>query len=128
MSEKSIADRMFLKTAKSMLILNGKAHPGLVAQMPQRLLKSEEDDAPVDAVLLLAMNRKDLEQTFAQATRRLGDKGSLWVGYLKPTASKATDLTRDAVSDYAKDNGITTVATISIDGDWSALRMKRIAI
>jgi hypothetical protein len=135
MSEKSMSDRMFLKTAKSMLILNGKVHPGLVAQMPPQLLKGAQngdgdagDDAPVDAVLLLAMNRKELEQSFAQAKRRLGDKGSLWVAYLKPTASKATDLTRDDVSAYAKEQGITTVAAISIDGDWSALRMKRIEI
>jgi hypothetical protein len=128
MSEKSIADRMFLRTAKSMLILNGKVHPGLVAQMPPGLVKDDADDTPVDAVMLLAMNRKDLEQFFAPATARLGDKGSLWVAYLKPTASKATDLTRDDVSDYAKENGITTVAAISIDGDWSALRMKRIAV
>jgi hypothetical protein len=128
MSEKSIADRMFLRTAKSMLILNGNVHPGLVAQMPSQLIQSEHEESPVDAVLLLAPNRKDLEQYFPLATRRLGEKGSLWVAYLKQTASKATDLDRDAVSAYASANGITTVAIISIDGDWSAVRMKRIEI
>ena len=128
MSEKTIADKMFLRTAKSMLILNGNVHPGMVAQMPANIQKPENDDTPVDAVLLFAMNRKELEQTFPIATRRLGEKGSLWVAYLKQTASKATDINRDSISAYAKENGITTVAMISIDGDWSALRMKRIEV
>ena len=126
MSEKTIADKMFLKTAKSMLILNGNVHPGMVSQMPQQLLKNEQDKN--DVVLLFAMNRKELEQYFPTAKERLGDKGSLWVAYLKQTASKATDIHRDSIADYAKENGITTVAIISIDGDWSALRMKRIDI
>jgi uncharacterized protein YgbK (DUF1537 family) len=126
MSEKTIADKMFLRTAKSMLILNGSVHPGMVAQMPSNLAKSEQEK--VDVVLLFAMNRKELEQYFPIAKERMGDKGSLWVAYLKQTASKATDIHRDSISAYAKENGITGVAMISIDGDWSALRMKRIAL
>jgi hypothetical protein len=82
----------------------------------------------VDVVLLFAMNRKELEQYFPVAKERLGDKGSLWVAYLKQTASKATDINRDSINAYAKENGITGVAMISIDGDWSALRMKRIEL
>jgi hypothetical protein len=124
MSEKTIADKMFLRSAKSMLILNGTVHPGMVSQMPPGLIKPDEDK--VDVVLLFAMNRRELEQFFPIAKQRLGDKGSLWVAYLKQTASKATDINRDSINAYAKENGITGVAMISIDGDWSALRMKRI--
>jgi hypothetical protein len=126
MSEKTIADKMFLRTAKSMLILNGSVHPGMVAQMPPGLVKNDQDK--VDVVLLFAMNRKELEQYFPIAKERMGDKGSLWVAYLKQTASKATDIHRDLINAYAKENGITGVAMISVDGDWSALRMKRIEV
>jgi hypothetical protein len=111
-----------------MLILNGKAHPGVVAQMPANLVKNENDEGPADVVLLFAMNRKELEQLFPVAKERLGEKGSLWIAYLKQTASKATDINRDSINDYAKENGITGVAMISIDGDWSALRLKRIEV
>jgi hypothetical protein len=130
MSEKTIADKMFLRTAKSMLILNGNVHPGMVSQMPPALVKNDQNigNDKVDVVLLFAMNRKELEQYFPIAKERLGDKGSLWVAYLKQTASKATDINRDSINDYAKENGITGVAMISIDGDWSALRMKRIEL
>jgi hypothetical protein len=126
MSEKTIADKMFLKTAKSMLILNGNVHPGMVSQIPPDLIKS--DQAGADVVLMFAMNQKELEHYFPIAKEGLGEKGSLWVAYLKQTASKATDINRDSISAYAKEQGITTVAIISVDGDWSALRMKRIEL
>jgi hypothetical protein len=124
MSEKTIADKMYLKNAKSMAVLNAAAHPRIVEQFPQDLIA--EGDAPADVVLMFALNRSQLEELLPQAIARLGEKGSLWIAYLKQTASKATDINRDSISAYAKENGITGVAMISIDNDWSALRLKRI--
>jgi len=117
---------MFLRNAKSMLIINGGVHPTVVSQFPQDLIK--EGDGPFDVILMFCMNRKDLEQYLPTAKERLGDKGSLWIAYLKQTASKATDINRDSINDYLKENGITAVAMISIDGDWSAMRAKRIEL
>jgi len=126
MNEKTVADKMFLRTAKSMLVLNGQANPAVASQMPAALVK--EGDGPFDVILMFAMHRKDLEQYLAVAKQKLGEKGSLWIAYLKQTASKATDINRDSINAYAKENGITGVAMISIDGDWSALRLKRIEV
>jgi hypothetical protein len=125
MNEKTVADKMFLRTAKSMTILNGGVNPGVVSQMPTNI---QADKGPADVVLLFAMNRKELEQYLPAAKEALGEKGSLWVAYLKQTASKATDINRDSINAYLKENGITAVAMISIDGDWSGLRAKRIEV
>ena len=126
MNEKTVADRMFLRNAKSMQVLNGGVHPTVVSQLPQELIK--EGDGPFDVIMAFCMNRKDLEQYVPVAKERLGDKGSLWIAYLKQTASKATDINRDSINAYLKEQGITGVAMISIDGDWSALRAKRIEL
>ncbi len=126
MNEKTVADRMFLRNAKSMQVLNGGVHPTVVSQLPQELIK--EGDGPFDVIMAFCMNRKDLEQYVPVAKERLGDKGSLWIAYLKQTASKATDINRDSINAYLKEQGITAVAMISIDGDWSALRAKRIEL
>jgi hypothetical protein len=125
MSDKTIADKMFLRNARSMMILNGAVHPGMVSQMPPNI---QVDQGPADVVLMFAMNRKELEQYFPMAKEALGEKGSLWIAYLKQTASKATDINRDSINEFAKENGITAVAMISIDGDWSGLRLKRIEV
>lgn len=123
MSDKTIADKMFLKNAKSMLVINGKAHPALVHRLPAELIK--EDAAAVDVVLLLALNQKELEQYLPEALARMGEKGALWIAYLKQSASKATDIQRASIDAYAQQHGATAVAIISVDLDWSALRLKR---
>ena len=124
MSEKTIADKMYLKNAKSLAILNGAVHPRLVEQLPQSLVV--DDDTPADVVLMFALNRDELVNLLPQALTRLGEKGSLWIAYLKQAASKATDINRDSINAYAKENGVTGVAMISMDIDWSALRLKRL--
>lgn len=125
MSEKTIADKMYLKTAKSMAVLNGGAHPAMVEQLPKDLI-SENEGERVDVVLVFALNQAELERWFPAALARLGDKGSLWIAYLKPSAPKATDIHRDAIFAWAKERGVTGVAMISMDSDWSAVRLKRL--
>jgi hypothetical protein len=125
MSDKALADKMYLKTAKSVAVINGAAHPGIVAQLPQERIAESPGEADADAVLLFALNHKQLEEFFPEAMARLGEKGTLWIAYLKPTAPKATDLTRESINAWTKDRGATVVALISLDADWSAVRLKR---
>ena len=124
MSDKTIADKMYLKTARSLAVYNAAANPGVVAQLPQDMIVDDATEA--DVVLLFALNPPDLDQWFEPALARLGEKGSLWIAYLKQSAPKATDLNKDVIYDYAKERGVTGVALISMDADWSAVRLKRI--
>jgi hypothetical protein len=124
MSEKTIADKLFLKNARSMAVLNGAAHPTLVDQLPRQLI--DETQGPADLVLMFALNQRELDQYLPSALEQLGEKGSLWIAYLKSTASKATDINRDTINATANERGATVVAIISVDGDWSALRLKRL--
>ena len=124
MSEKTVADKMFLRNAKSIAVLNGAAHPAMVAQLPQELLTV--GDAPADVVVLIAINQTQLDELLPLASERLGDKGSLWIVYMKQSAPKATDINRDTINATAGLHGITAVAIISVDADWSALRLKRL--
>jgi hypothetical protein len=125
MSDKPLAEKMYLKTAKSVAVINGAVHPGIVAQLPQELIVESQGEADADAVLLFALNHKQLAEFFPEAMARLGEKGTLWIAYLKPTAPKATDLTRESINAWTKDRGATVVALISLDADWSAVRLKR---
>ena len=126
MNEKTVADKMFLRTAKSMLVLNGQANPTVAAQMPADIIK--QGDGPFDVILMFCMGQNDLEHYLPLAKQQLNATGSLWIAYLKQTASKATDINRDSINAYAREHGITGVAMISIDGAWSALRLKRIDV
>jgi hypothetical protein len=125
MNDKSIADKMYLKNAKSLAIFNGQVHPAVTAQMPQQLLDADAPDG-VDVALIFALNQAQMEQYFPEAMARLGEKGSLWIAYLKHSAPKATDINRDIIYTWAKLHGATGVAMISVDADWSAVRLKRL--
>ena len=46
--------------------------------------------------------------------------------YHKGTSRVKTDINRDTINAYAHSLGLEGVAMISIDEDWSALRLKRI--
>jgi hypothetical protein len=48
----------------------------------------------------------------------------LWVTYHKGTSKVKTDIHRDMINAYAHSIGLEGVAMISIDEDWSALRLK----
>ncbi|WP_426103103.1 DUF3052 family protein [Massilia sp. TSP1-1-2] len=124
MSDKTIADKMYLKTAKSLAIFNGGAHQSLVDQLPQDMIGVDEAEA--DAVLVFALSEAELDKWWEAALARLGEKGSLWIAFLKQSAPKATDLNRDVIYEYASARGVTGVALISMDADWSAVRLKRI--
>ena len=122
MREKTIIDKMYLKNAKSLAVFNGAVHAAIVAQLPADLIEAGESDAEV--VLLFILKQAELEKYLPEALARLGEKGSLWVAFLKQSAPKATDVTRDWVEAYAEEHGATSVALISVDSDWSALRFK----
>lgn len=124
MADKTIADKMYLKTAKSLAVFNAAVHPSMVAQLPQEMMV--EGDARADVVLVFALSQKELDQWWPEALQRLGDKGSLWVAFLKHSAPKATDLNRDSIFAFSKEHGVTGVALISMDADWSAVRLKRL--
>jgi hypothetical protein len=46
------------------------------------------------------------------------------VAYVKGSSKLRSDLHRDTIREYGESIGLTSVAMISIDEDWSALRLK----
>ncbi len=94
-----------------------------MTQLPADLMA--DPDGKSDVVLMFAQNQRQLAEFLPLALERLGETGSLWIAFLKQSASKATDIDRASITNYAHDFGVTVVAMISVDYDWSALRLKR---
>ena len=123
MTEKTIADKMFVKKANTIAIVNAKGRaPELVAALPAELLVS--GSKPADFVLMFAGNQQELEDVLPKARERLLPKGALWIAYIKGTSKNKSDVHRDTIREYAETVGLTTVSLISVDDDWSALRLK----
>jgi hypothetical protein len=79
-----------------------------------------------DVVQVFATTLSDAERRTAAALKALKPGGVLWVCWPKGSAHVATDLNRDILFRAMQRQGLQTVANVSIDETWSALRFKRV--
>ncbi|WP_295990068.1 DUF3052 family protein [Rugamonas sp.] len=123
MPEKTIAEKMFVKNASAIAVLNADArHAALLASLPAPLMAGA--DGKADLVLLFAHDQQELETLLPRAQTRLTAKGALWVAYRKGGAKSPGGIHRDTIAAHAATLGLDSVAIISMDADWSALRFK----
>ncbi len=126
MSERSILEKLQLKPGRTLLL-----HAA-----PQGYLESAgeiPDSAAVTSQLQPAFiiqafirSQVELESAFVKLSPLVLPGGMLWVTYPKLTSKLKGDIHRDIINTYAQQNGWTGIAIISLDEDWSALRLKRL--
>jgi hypothetical protein len=125
MSENTVARKLLIKPGYTILLV--KPPDGYI-----KLLGKLPDDA---TLLSRPSEKVDLIQVFCLFAKRLRNSASsqkavaytqviLWVTYLKGTSKLKTDINRDTIRSYAHSLGLEGVSILSIDEDWSALRLK----
>ena len=127
MSDKSIAQKLFIKPGNKYLLVNPP--PGYIAQMgqlPEGTILLSDSSCLVEVIQVFVTNRLELEAQLSRLKDLLAPKGMIWVTYHKGTSKVKTDINRDTINAYAGNLGMQGVAIISIDEDWSALRLKLI--
>ncbi|SIQ69089.1 Protein of unknown function [Janthinobacterium sp. TND4EL3] len=125
MPEKTVAEKMYVKNAKALAVLNdGGEHAALLAQLPAERRVSEGENA--DWIVLFARSRAELEQFLPAAQARLAPGGAVWVAYRKGGIKAGSDIHRDDIRSFAQTMGLDSVAMVAIDADWSALRLKQV--
>jgi hypothetical protein len=68
------------------------------------------------------------EEVAKSAVAAIDDRAVLWLAYPKQTSKRyRADINRDTGNALMQRHGFTGVAMVSLDDDWSALRLKRIA-
>ena len=125
MSEKPIAERLFIRPGNKVLLINPpEGYQAKLGALPKGALVLSSSDQPVEVIQLFVANRAELEAQLSRLKKLLTSKGMLWVSYHKGTSKVKTDINRDTINAYARSIGLIGVAMISIDDDWSALRLK----
>ena len=123
MSEKSLAERLQVKRERRLAVVD--APDGLGALTGPHQSHVEPPDAEV--VLFFAKDRAALEAKLTHLLETIASTAIFWLAYPKLSSKQAADLNRDTIRVLAPDYGLDTVGQISVDDDWSALRLKRIA-
>jgi predicted CoA-binding protein len=125
MADKSVAEKLQFKPGRKILLVNPPNEvEALLGTLPDGVSLLKEAQAPVDIIVAFIRNRQELEAQLASLRGLLTPQGMLWVVYYKGSARVKTDIHRDSINAYAQTLGLTGVAMISVDQDWSALRLK----
>jgi hypothetical protein len=127
MSEKSVAQKLLVKEGRKVLLVHApQGYAARMGELPPGVQVMDAVGEPADIVQVFVEDRKDLEAQLPRLKSVLSPKGALWVTYHKGTSRVKTDINRDTINDYARSIGLEGIAMISIDEDWSALRLKLI--
>jgi agmatine/peptidylarginine deiminase len=125
MSDKSIAQKLLIKPDSKFLLINPPAgYLAQLGQLPKGTIILSDSSCLVEVIQVFVVNRTELEAKLTRLKELLAPKGMLWVTYHKGTSKVKTDINRDTINAYAASLGLQGVAMISIDDDWSALRLK----
>jgi len=125
LSDKSIAQKLLIKPDSKFLLINPPAgYLSQLGQLPKGTIILSDSSCLVEVIQVFVVNRTELEAKLTRLKELLAPKGILWVTYHKGTSKVKTDINRDTINAYAASLGLQGVAMISIDDDWSALRLK----
>ncbi|HOW90842.1 MAG TPA: hypothetical protein PK883_00885 [Anaerolineaceae bacterium] len=126
MSEKSIRTRLQLKAGRTLLIVDPP--DGYVENLGEVPAGADVTAQLQPAFIVQVFIRSQIELSAAieRYAPLVLPGGMLWLTYPKLTSKMKSDIHRDSINDFAKLNGWIGNAIISIDADWSALRLKRI--
>jgi hypothetical protein len=121
MSDKPVAERLQVKGARRLAVLNAPAE----LEDMIGVAGARADPAEADVVLLFAADRARFDGELPSLLKKMRKDAILWLAYPKLTSRLAGDLGRDIIHAAAPAFGLDTVSQIAIDGDWSALRLKQ---
>jgi len=128
MTEKSVAEKLMIKPGRSVLFVNApENYEKLIGNLPDAVAVFHAPAGEVDIIVAFATSRQELEDQLPRLKPMVKPGGMVWVTYYNGTSRFKTDIHRDSINAYAKTLGMEGVAMISVDADWSALRLKIIS-
>jgi hypothetical protein len=121
---KTVADKLLIKPGATVRVL-GKT-PNSAALLGPMPSGAGIIGAAADVVVLFVQDQAEVESTLTRAAVSVKPGGVLWVAWPKQTSKLKSDVTRDTIYAYGLQVGLEGVANVSIDSDWSALRLKQV--
>ena len=122
---KSIAQKLMIKPGRRFLVVNpSPGYADTLGDLPEGVVILKDPGEAADVVQVFVDNRAELEEQLPRLKAHLAPNGMLWVTYHKRSSKIKTDINRDSINSYAHSIGMEGVSMISIDEDWSALRLK----
>jgi hypothetical protein len=127
-STKSNAEKLLIKPGNSLMVVNPPPEvDDLILPLPKGVMVRSFGQGNSSVILFFANNERELRDKLAGLRSLIAPGGIIWVAYHKGTSKANTDINRDSIWRYAKSLGLDGVAMVSLNNDWSAMRLKTLA-
>ena len=127
MPDKSVAQKLLFKETYTVLLLNEAAdYRKTLGALPAKVTILTEANGLVDLAQVFITSKKEMEAALKKLRTSLKPSALLWLTYPKGTSKVKADINRDIIREYVEANGFKTVALISVEDTWSALRLKMV--
>ena len=107
-----------------MLLNEPENYRATLGALPAKVTILTEAKGLVDLAQVFITSKKEMEATLKKLRASLKPGGLLWLTYPKATSKVKVDINRDSIRKYVEASGFKTVALVSVDDTWSALRLK----
>ncbi|MHC1784135.1 MAG: DUF3052 domain-containing protein [Anaerolineaceae bacterium] len=125
--EKQSHKKILIKEQFSVLHRNPPCvYDAIPGKIPVSMVNINQVPAKPDVILAFLENREGMEARLPQIKPMMKPKTLLWLCNQKGTFTVKTDINRDSINSFCIENGMRGIAMISINDDWSALRLKPI--
>jgi hypothetical protein len=126
MPDKKVYEKLNIKTGSKVKFVNPPAdYLDLIGGLPEGAVNEALNAEPVDQVIVFANNRSELEKYAPVWSELASNQTQVWIVYHKGTSKTKTDINRDSINSFANSISMQGVAMVSINDDWSALRLKK---
>jgi hypothetical protein len=121
---KPLADRLLLKPGMTAAVINAPDDVATDIDATRGLKIPAARKVTFDWLLVFTPDQAAIKRFASQATKAVRPDGVLWFAYPKLAGAIRTDINRDVGWEAVRAAGFDTVAAVSIDDTWSALRFR----
>jgi len=124
MSDKSIADRLFIKTGYRIALIGAPdTFLDQIGNLPEKVIITRSVGKTTNIVQAF-VDKKEKLIDFLENLFKENKELIVWIAYPKGTSKIKTDINRDIIAKMALEYGMKSVAMISIDDTWASMRFK----
>jgi hypothetical protein len=124
-STQPLAKKLLIKPGNTIAPINAPKHyKTLLGPLPDGaaiVTRAPRDGASL--VHLFVTTMAELQTQLPRAIQAMARGGGIWVSWQKKTAGTKSDVSRDTIVTFANTLGLDSVRAVSIDDEWSALKL-----
>lgn len=123
-SSTPLARKLGIKSKSVVTLINPPQHYWeLFSDMPVDASFVDDDVLRKDVIHFFTRSLDEFKQTLPGLIKQIKPDGMIWVSWPKKASKVVTDVTEDAIRNYALARGLVDIKVCAVDEIWSGLKL-----